>query len=128
MLALGARVWDNKPIEADTPRRTQMNKIERASRLDQFLSDDDNFVAVEYNDPRAIELRNRAAKRWKARQRAAAKRAAEDVACAAKFALGQSVRAGRHFGEVVAVGENTVLFKDASGVVRKCAASMVVAA
>jgi len=71
---------------------TKLSRTEKAARLDAFLSNDDNFVAIAYDDPRAVALRAKAAKRNHRTAAARALAVAESVQAAGAFTIGQCVK------------------------------------
>lgn len=79
----------------------KLTRTEKGRRLDTFLSNDSSFVAVSYNDPRAVALRMKAAANAKRRSDGQANMAAATVEKAAGFAIGQIVTAPR--GVVAAI-------------------------
>ena len=97
----------------------KLTKSEKAARLDAFLCNDDNFVAVEYNDPRAVALRAKSAALNAHKEAVRAARASATEVTAASFSLGQTIRSRRgERGEVVAIeGQNVSL--NVNGTVRK---------
>ena len=97
----------------------KLTKSEKAAKLDEFLSDDDNFVAVEYNDPRAVALRTKSAALNAHKEAVRAARASATEATAASFSLGQTLRTRRgERGQVVAIdGQNVSI--NVNGAVRK---------
>lgn len=103
-------------------------RTEKARRLDAFLSNDDNFKAVSYDDPRAVALRAKAAARFHKKQAGRARQAEKEVAIASTFAIGQLVNCGRGvIGEVVAIDGSRVSVSVA-GEVSKYIASALTAA
>ena len=105
-----------------------MTKSQRAARFDRFCSNDDNFVAVEYSDQRAVAIRNAASKRNAHKNSVQAAREIETSAQAASFSLGQSVyRSNRRalgLGTIVAISGSAISV-DFGGKVSKFIASAV---
>lgn len=84
-------------------------RTEKAARLDAFLSNDDNFVAVEYNDHRAVAHRAKVAANSKRRANAQAKVAAATAEKAAGLVIGQTVSAPRGVvGIIIAIDGSKV--------------------
>lgn len=107
---------------------TKLTRTEKAARFDAFVSNDDNFVAVEYNDPRAVAIRAKAAAHNAKTEKARAARAEQTAGQAATFAIGQTVCAAYRFtGEVVAIDGPAVSI-NVAGTVRKFLADNVKAA
>lgn len=115
----------------DLQGEMNMNKLtrtEKAARFDAFVSNDDNFIAVEFNDPRAVALRAKAAARFHKTEKARAARTEQTAAQASAFIVGQTVCASHRFtGEVVAI-DGAVVSVNVAGTVRKFLASAVAAA
>lgn len=106
----------------------RLTHSEKASRLDAFLSNDDNFEAVQYNDPRAIARRARNAARFHKAEAVRAVRAEQTAAQAALLVVGQAVSGARGLtGRVVAIDGATVSV-DLGGAVRKFIATALTAA
>lgn len=78
-----------------------LTRSEKARRPDTFLSNDANFVAVSYDDSRAVALRVKAAANAKRRSDGQANIVAATAEKAAGFAIGQTVTAPR--GVVAAI-------------------------
>lgn len=100
------------------------------ARINEFCSNDDNFVAIDYNDPRAVAIRAKAARRF-AKQEAA--RAAAQVASeekAAGFSIGQIVALKNrplNRGPIAAINGDKITV-EINGSARTFTAAMLVAA
>jgi hypothetical protein len=108
-------------------KMTKLTKSQKAARLDAFLSNDDNFVAIEYNDPRAIAIRAASAKLHAKKTSVKALRTEDNIKTASSFEIGQTVRtARREIGMISAIeGQNiSVLI---GGNVRKFNVSGIIA-
>lgn len=99
-----------------------------SDRLNQFLSDDANFEAVAFHDPRAVAHRAKVAANHQRRMTAQAREAAKAAGKASAFAIGQTLLGARNMiGTVVAI-ENEFVVVDISGSHRKFHASALRAA
>lgn len=94
-----------------------MTRSEKTARIDAFLSNEDNFVAVAYSDPHAVAIRAKAAKRHARTQKARETAAAASLAAAMAFEAGQPVKLIRRpfvTGNVVAIKGEYVTLDDGS--------------
>ena len=106
----------------------KLTKSEKAARLDAFLSDDDNFVAVEYNDPRAVALRAKSADLNARKEAARAARTSATEYIATSFRIGQILRTRRgERGEVVAIDKQNISIS-VNGTVREFNAAFLTVA
>ena len=97
----------------------KLTKSEKAAKLDAFLCNEDNFVAVEYNDPRAVALRAKSAALNARKEAVRAAHASLTEERAASFQIGQTLRSRRgERGEVVAIEGQNVSIR-VNGAVRK---------
>lgn len=74
------------------------------ARINAFCSNDDNFVAVDYNDPRAVAQRAQDSKSRAAKGKRVAAKASKDEAAAAMIKVGDKVQVAHGcFREVVEI-------------------------
>lgn len=100
-----------------------MARIDNNAKLNAFLSNDDNFVAVGFNDPRAVAHRAKVAAAGKRAMVAQAKVAKANAAHASTFTIGQIVRhknrpfdrAGEVQGPITAMDDRTITIQRANG-------------